>query len=108
MGAGTADGGALPPTAIGAAYCKGEMCAGVNAGLVAGGLNAEAYLGALASGSMTCGGVCSGHPWYLAAGVSGSTHLQQMVDILLHLYIPLLSLACGVVRLHLLLPELLF
>ena len=66
MGAGAADGGALPPTAIGAAYCKGEMCAGMNAGLVAGGLNAEAYLGALASGGVTCGGVCSGHPWYLA------------------------------------------
>ena len=62
MGAGAANGGALPTTAIGAAYCKGEMCAGVNAGLVAGGLNAEAYLGALTSGSMTCGGVCSGHP----------------------------------------------
>ena len=57
-----ADGGALPPAAIGAAYCKGEMCAGMNAGLVAGGPNAEAYLGALASGGMTCGGVYSGHP----------------------------------------------
>ena len=62
MGAGAADGGALPPTAIGAVYCKGEMCAGMNAGLVAGGPNAEAYLGALASGGMTCGGVYSGHP----------------------------------------------
>ena len=61
MGAGVANGGALPPTAIGAAYCKGEMCAGVNAGLVAGGLNEEAYLGALASGGVTCGGVCSGY-----------------------------------------------
>ena len=66
MGAGAADGGVLPPTAIGAAYCKGEMCAGVSAGLVTGGLNAEVYLGALASSSVTCGGVCSGHPWYLA------------------------------------------
>ena len=66
MGASVADGGALLPTAIGAAYCKGEMCAGVNAGLVAGGSDAEAYLGVLASGGVTCGGVCSGHPWYLA------------------------------------------
>jgi len=66
MGAGVADGGALPPTVIGAVYCKGEMCVGVNVGLVAGGPNAKAYLGVLASGSVTCGGVCSGHPWYLA------------------------------------------
>ena len=66
MGAGTADGGALPPTAIGAAYCKGKMCVGMNAGLVAGGPNAEVYLGALASGGATCSGACSGHPWYLA------------------------------------------
>ena len=66
MGAGVADGGALPPTATGAAYCKGEMCTGVNAGLVAGGLNAEVYLGALTSGGTTCGAAWSGHPWYLA------------------------------------------
>ena len=47
MGAGAANDGALLPTAIRAAYCKSKMCAGVNAGLVAGGLNAEAYLGVL-------------------------------------------------------------
>ena len=46
MGPGAANGGALPPTAIRAAYYKGEMCVGVNAGLVAGGPNAQAYLGA--------------------------------------------------------------
>ena len=48
------------------AYCKGEMCMSVNAGLVTGGPNVEAYLGALTSGGVTCGGVCSGHPWYVA------------------------------------------
>ena len=32
VGGGAADGGALPPTAIGAAYCKGEMCAGMMQG----------------------------------------------------------------------------
>ena len=66
MGANAATGGALLPTAVGAAYCNGEMCVGMSAGLVASGLNAKAYLGMFASGSATCSGACSGHSWYLA------------------------------------------